>query len=143
MAELFNHAPPVMRAAARLHPDHNTGRQSRQKLFQLLAPQLTPHDNFASLVNPVNLEHVLRQIQTNHANLRHGRSPLLERINTTSLAPMMPSGAVHPIIPGRRREAKASPESITTGRGYGFRALGLRPSPGTTGRKFTSTSLAV
>src|SRR5262249_36891837 len=66
------------------------------KLFQLL----TPHNNMAHLINPVNLEHVLRQIQTNHANLRHGRSPLPERINTTSLALMMPSGAVHTIIPG-------------------------------------------
>jgi len=46
------------------------------------------------------LEHVLRQIKANHANLRHGRSPLLMRINTISLALMMPSGAVHPIIPG-------------------------------------------
>jgi hypothetical protein len=38
---------------------------------------------------------------------------LLERINITSLAPMMPLGAVHPIIPGRRSKAEASPESMT------------------------------
>jgi hypothetical protein len=35
-------------------------------------------------------------------------------------------------IPGRRREAEASPESIIPVRGYGFRALGLRPRPGMT-----------
>jgi hypothetical protein len=71
---------------------------------------LTSLNNFPRCINPVNLEHVLRQIQTNHANLRHGRSPLLERINTTSLALMMPSGAVHSIIPGRERKP-GSPES--------------------------------
>jgi hypothetical protein len=34
---------------------------------------------------------------------------LLERINITSLAPMMPLGAVHPIIPGPA--AGRNPES--------------------------------
>ena len=37
---------------------------------------------------------------------------MLERINIASLALMMPSGAVHTIIPGRRSEEEASPESI-------------------------------
>jgi hypothetical protein len=32
------------------------------------------------------------------------------------------------VIPGRRSEAKASPESITPASGYGFRALDPRPS---------------
>ena len=42
--------------------------------------------------------------------------------------PMMRSA---PVIPGRR--AAASPESISTNLGYGFRARGLRPRPGMTG----------
>ena len=45
-----------------------------------------------------------------------------------------------PVIPGRRSEAEASPESITTVRGYGFRVLGLRPSPGMTGQSCLNMS---
>src|SRR6185312_7966816 len=33
-------------------------------------------------INPVKLEHVLRQIQTNRANLRHGRLPYLVESTT-------------------------------------------------------------
>src|SRR6202030_753205 len=120
MPKLLKHPPPVMRTAARLHADHYTWWQLGEKLFQLLAPQLTSLNNFPRCINPVNLEHVLRQIQTNHANLRHGRSPLLERINTTSLALMMPSGAVHSIIPGRALARTRNPYSQAGG--YGFRA---------------------
>jgi hypothetical protein len=36
------------------------------------------------------------------------------------------------VIPGRWSEAEASPESILLGRGYGFRAAGLRPAPAMT-----------
>jgi hypothetical protein len=98
-----------MGAAARLQANR-TRRQRGEKLLQLPTPKLTRHNNLSRCFDPVNLKHVLRQIQTNHANLRHGRPPQLERINTTSLAPMMPSGAVHPVIPGRRRDAEESPE---------------------------------
>jgi len=48
----------------------------------------------------VNLEHVLRQIQTNHGNLRHGRLLCLVESHIHQSGTMMPSGAVHPIIPG-------------------------------------------
>src|ERR1700746_1079073 len=34
------------------------------------------------------------------------------------------------VFRGRRSEAKASPESVTMFGGSGFRALGLRPTPG-------------
>src|SRR5208337_2251086 len=99
--KLGQHARPMMRTPTRLHP-HHTAWQLGKKLLHRPTSKLTPNHHFSRRFNSVNLEHVLRQIQTNHANLRHGRSPLLARINTTSLAPMMPSGAVHPIIPGRR-----------------------------------------
>src|SRR6202030_3033790 len=77
MPKLLKYPPPVMRTAARLHADHYTWWQLGEKLFQLLAPQLTSLNNFPRCINPVNLEHVLRQIQTNRANLLHGRSPCL------------------------------------------------------------------
>src|SRR3989454_6974846 len=53
----------------------------------------------SSCINPVNLEHVLRQIQTNYANLAHGRLPCLVESHHQS-GTLMPSGAVHPIIAG-------------------------------------------
>jgi len=34
------------------------------------------------------------------------------------------------VIPGRRREAAANPESTLLVGGYGFQVLGRRPSPG-------------
>ena len=37
------------------------------------------------------------------------------------------------VIPGRRSEAEASPESILLGWDYGFRAAELRSAPGMTG----------
>ena len=39
---------------------------------------------------------------------------------------------IEAVIPGRRSEAKASPESITTPEEYGFRAASLRSAPGMT-----------
>jgi hypothetical protein len=77
-------------------PYHDRRRQLREKLLHLPTPQLTPQHDFTLGINPMSLGYVLRQIQASHANLRHGRSPLLVRIITTSLALMMPSGAVHP-----------------------------------------------
>ena len=51
---------------------------------------------------------------------------------------MMPSGAVHPIIPGRAEGA--SPESIITGGGYGFRAPSLRSGPGMTSERLAQSN---
>jgi len=50
----------MMRAAARLHPDHHANRQRRQEFLHLPAPQLTPHQNLPRSIHAVNLEHVLR-----------------------------------------------------------------------------------
>jgi hypothetical protein len=75
----------MMRAAARFHPDH-AARQLRNELLHLATSQLPSDNDCSSGINAVNLEHVLRQIQTNHANLAHGRSPLSGRLNITSLA---------------------------------------------------------
>src|ERR1700738_3676435 len=67
---------PMVRAAAGLHA-HRARRQLRKKLLNSGAPKLTPQHHRSRCINPVNLEHVLRQIQTNHANLAHGRLPCL------------------------------------------------------------------
>jgi hypothetical protein len=61
---------------------------------------------------------------------------LLVRINITSLALMMPSGAVHSIIPGPAKPEPGihNPErlGIIAVCGYGFRAPSLRSGRGMT-----------
>jgi len=65
---------PMMRTAARLHADQ-TGRQVGEKDGDLVSPQLLANHDIPSLINPVNLEHVLCQIKANRRNL-HVDAPL-------------------------------------------------------------------
>jgi hypothetical protein len=71
--EFTEHAAPVMRAAARFHANNHRLKPGK-KLLDLAAPQLLAHNHIAARINCVNLKRVLPKIQTNHANLRHGRS---------------------------------------------------------------------
>src|SRR5205814_7989092 len=87
---------PVVRTATGLNA-YRAGRQLCKELLHGAAPKLTPQHNTSRCINPVNLEHVLRQIQTNYANLAHGRLPCLVESHHQS-GTLMPSGAVHPII---------------------------------------------
>jgi hypothetical protein len=66
----------MVRAAAGLNANR-TWWKLRKELLHRAAPKLTPQHNASRSVNPVNLKHVLRQIQTNYANLAHGRLPCL------------------------------------------------------------------
>jgi hypothetical protein len=57
-----------------------TGLHADQACWQLLeegdhlaAPQLLAHNDFAGLVNAVDLENALRDIQSDYANILHGR----------------------------------------------------------------------
>ncbi|VIO74458.1 hypothetical protein CI1B_52310 [Bradyrhizobium ivorense] len=76
VAVLPDHPCPMMRAATGLHA-HQARRQLRKKLLHGGPPKLPPQHHSSRRINPVNLKHVLRQVQTNRANLRHGRSPCL------------------------------------------------------------------
>jgi hypothetical protein len=67
---------PVMRAAAGLHADHRRRQCSEEPLDLASAQPLAQH-HAAGCVDTVHLEDVLRQIQTDHANLHRGRLPLL------------------------------------------------------------------
>ena len=87
----------MMCAATGFHA-HQAWRKICEKLLHRTTPKLTAQNNRARCINPVNLKYVLRQIQTNRANLAHGRSPLLEIFIDLILAHRCRSGAVHPII---------------------------------------------
>src|SRR5437588_1482205 len=75
---------PVMGRRARLHAD-----QARWQRFEerqtLSAPQLLPNTNLLVAVDPVNLKHVLGDIQTNRGNLHVDGSPHVIRLRRTTL----------------------------------------------------------
>ena len=87
---------PIMRRAARLHP--NTARRHTSKEFRDLGPaQLAPNGNLPRRVNTVNLKYGLRDIHTNRGNLDHGRLLQMIGFNDLILAHRCRTGAVHHI----------------------------------------------
>src|SRR4051794_22759261 len=72
MTELGDLAPPIMRAAAGLH-GHRAGRQRCQERQKLAAAQLLAKDHRARTVSPMELKHVLGEIESDGANLVHER----------------------------------------------------------------------
>src|SRR6202023_2378953 len=84
----------MVACTAGLDRDHN-----RCKLLEeckpLLASQLLPQNRLLGGVHSVKLENVFRRIDTNSANLLHGRPPLSEIYSDLILARLMQSGAVH------------------------------------------------
>ena len=65
-----------------LHSDQAGSSKALEKLENLAAAQLPPHHNLVFRVNPVNLEHVLRQIQSNRRDAAYGS--LLEVVHSTT-----------------------------------------------------------
>ena len=63
---------PIMRGSASFH--RNSARRLCCKELQCTSPaQSLPKDNSATIIRSVHLKHLLSQIQTNRANLLHGR----------------------------------------------------------------------
>ena len=60
---------PIMGGGARLHAD-KARRQRLEELQHLAAPKLLPNDDLLGRVDPVNLKHVLGDIQTDRGDLR-------------------------------------------------------------------------
>src|SRR4051794_40101665 len=83
MAELGDLTPPVVGARTRLH-GHRTGRQRCQEREELAAAQLFAKDHRARAVSPMELKDVFGEIETDGANLVHGR--LLEWALTPPLS---------------------------------------------------------
>jgi hypothetical protein len=63
---------PVMRRAASLHR-HHARLQRSEEPQHLTAPQLLAHHRMPGRIGTVHLKNQLGQIQTNRANLIHGR----------------------------------------------------------------------
>ena len=75
MPEGAEFAGPMVRRGARLHA--NEARlEAGEQFQQLAAANLAPQDGSAVIVNAMNLEDVLRDIQTDGANLHGGGSSL-------------------------------------------------------------------
>src|SRR5437868_9787268 len=76
MAITADHPRPVVRGTTSLN-SHGAWRKLREELLHRATPKLATQHNSSRSINSVNLKHVLRQIQTNCANLAHGRLPCL------------------------------------------------------------------
>jgi hypothetical protein len=74
----------MMRCRTCLDADQ-TGRQGRKELQHLRATYALADDRRASTIYPVNLEYRLRNIETNRANLAHGRLPIVVCVDATTL----------------------------------------------------------
>src|SRR5256885_6122373 len=96
MTELGDLAAPIMRAATGLH-SHRAGRQRCQERQKLAAAQLLAKDHRARAVSPMELKDVFGEIESDGANLVHGR--LLEWALTPPLWHAEAVGGVHTITP--------------------------------------------
>jgi hypothetical protein len=63
MAKLGEHASPIVRTVRSLHADQ-AGRQIGEEAGYHIAMQPLSHNDFLVVVDAVNLEDILRQIQT-------------------------------------------------------------------------------
>ena len=73
-----------MRRGAGLHAD-KARRQRFEEGQHLAAPELLPNHDVFGRVDPVNLEHVLGDIQTDRGNLHVDGSPHVIRLRRTTL----------------------------------------------------------
>ncbi len=68
VTKLREFARPIMGRGACLHAD-KARRQCLEELQHLAAPKLLPNDDLLGRVDPLNLKHVLGDIQTDRADL--------------------------------------------------------------------------
>src|SRR6516225_3023259 len=88
---------PIMRRGAGLHPDE-ARRQRFEERQHLAAPELLADGHLLARVDPVNLEHVLGDIQPDRGNLHLDGSPHVIRLQRSLYGTSMPgAGAVHHI----------------------------------------------
>src|SRR3954471_18039163 len=106
MTELGDLAPPIVSAATRLH-GHRAGRQRGQEREQLAPAQLLTKDHRTRAVGPMKLKDVLGEIESDGANLVHGR--LLKWALTPPLWHAEAVGGVHTIRPLKGRQGRKFP----------------------------------
>src|SRR6516164_5894261 len=83
VTELRQLTRPIMRRSTRLHANE-ARRQPCKKLQHLTAAKLSPDDDLLGRINAVDLEHVLRDIQTDCGNL-HVDGSLMWLVATITL----------------------------------------------------------
>jgi len=116
VTELRQLAGPIVRRGAGLHADE-AGRQCFEECQHLAAPELLPNDDFLGRIDPVNLKHVLGDIQTDRGNLHLDGSPHVIRLRRSLYGTSMPgAGAVHHIKLGGKGASATGPVVPTSGR---------------------------
>src|ERR1700674_331039 len=86
-----------MSRGAGLHADEARWQRFEERQH-LAAPELLPNDDLLVGVDPVDLEHVLGDIQTDRGNLHLDGSPHVIRLRRSLYGTSMPgAGAVHHI----------------------------------------------
>ncbi len=90
---------PMMRRRAGLHA-HYRRLYPRKKRHHVATAQPTPNHDSSRFIDAVDLKHMLRKVQSDRANLQHGRLLNQWSSTTTILAPRCRGGAVHPIRVG-------------------------------------------
>src|SRR5262245_52823665 len=111
MAERRTLTAPLMCGPTRLNADQ-ARRQSYEELQHLRAGPTLAHHNRTISVHAVDMKHQLRKIQTDRANLAHGRLPsswfalsaaTLGTIDAAEWAPSTASKADITALPGNAR----------------------------------------
>jgi len=95
MSKILKLATPVARATASFHTN-NAGRQIDHERGQLVALDLFAKHYVAALIYPVDLKHVLGQVDSNRCNRRGIGSFVLKLINPSTLAHQYLLGWVRP-----------------------------------------------
>ena len=75
MAKFPDLAPPEMGTTTGFHRD-DAERQPAEKRQNLVPSQLLAQHRLPGRISPMNLKHILRQIEPDRNNLRHDRPPL-------------------------------------------------------------------
>src|SRR5262249_54291500 len=118
VAECPKPTAPIMCGRTRLNAD-KAGRQGREELQQLSSGDALPHHYRATGVHSVNLKNRLRDIETDRANLAHGRLPLKWCVSTQppygTLMPQSGRRPQHHSRHSRHPGVSGSPQERTFG----------------------------
>src|SRR6266511_2173037 len=129
VAERLKPAAPIMCGRTRLNADE-AGRKGREELQQLCSGDALPDYYRASSVHAVNLKNRLRDIETDRANLAHGRLPSKWLVSTQP-----PYGTLMPQS-GRRPQHHSRPRRPMPHDG----PCQLHPESGQTSRRLANPS---
>jgi hypothetical protein len=100
MAQAQNLTAPIVGASTSFHRNRTPGLK-RKELQNVAPPQSLSKDDITFLIRGMYLKEGLRQIQTDRANLAHGRFPACGQ--PRHLGTLMPSeGASIPSLPNAR-----------------------------------------